>query len=171
MTTSTRREAPLWAFPVFGYVRGFACCRKCAPVSHPVRSGACGHAPLRALTAALCRPTLPLHRPCGRSPSPWQGRFCPGPSFRPAPHPPAMHPVGAAIGRPRQGPPKQNTPMRIRTRLGFHEFASACCIFGEYTADERCRTVRWTVLYCIPRLRRLWRRNRDPQPSPLHENT
>ena len=33
-----------------------------ALISHPVRSGACGHAPLRALTAALCHPTLPLHR-------------------------------------------------------------------------------------------------------------
>ena len=36
MTSSTRREAPLWAFPVIGYVRGFAGCRKCARVSQAV---------------------------------------------------------------------------------------------------------------------------------------
>ena len=46
-----------------------------------------------AFTIERGHPTLPLHRPCGRSPSPWQGRFCPGPSFRPAPHPPAMRPL------------------------------------------------------------------------------
>ncbi len=72
-------------------------------------------------------PTLPLHRPCGRSPSPWQGRFYPGLSFRPAPHPPAMHPRRGGHWPSAAGTIKQNTPMQIRTRLGFHGFASACC--------------------------------------------
>ena len=36
MTTSTRREAPFRAFPVIGYVRGFAGCRKCARVLQAV---------------------------------------------------------------------------------------------------------------------------------------
>ena len=72
-----------------------------------------------ALTIERGHPTLPLHRPCGRSPSPWQGRFCPGPSFRPAPHPPAMHPRRGGHWPSAAGTIKQNTPMQIRTRLGF----------------------------------------------------
>ena len=163
MTTSTRREAP---------------------VSHPVRAGACSHAPLRsthpvvaadhsgqsrsaipgtsglwigrrfwrltspakgrcpsahagaeglvagrdAFTIERGHPALPLHRPCGRSPSPWQGRFCPGPSFRPAPHPPAMQPRRGGHWPSAVPTSKHNTPMQIRKNQTGYEFASACCI-------------------------------------------
>ena len=72
-----------------------------------------------AFTIERGHPTLPLHRPCGRSPSPWQGRFCPGPSFRPAPHPPAMHPRRGGHWPSAAGTPQQNTPMQIRTRSDF----------------------------------------------------
>ena len=198
MTSSASRAAPLWAFPVFGYVRGFACCRKCARVSQavtcwrmwscattertypvgvddhidPSRSaipdtsglwigrrfwrltspakgrcpsadaGAEGLAAGRdAFTIERGHPTLPLHRPCGRSPSPWQGRFCPGPSFRPAPHPPAMHPVGAAIGRPQQEPQNKtrrckSVPVWVFTNL--HRRA----VFSIVTSDKRCLSLR-----------------------------
>ncbi len=53
-----------------------------------------------------------------------------------------------SIARPQQQPPKQNTPMQIRTRSGI--------------ADLHQR-----VLFCIPHFRRLCRRKWDPQPSPL----
>ena len=121
-----------------------------------------------AFTIERGHPTLPLHRPCGRSPSPWQGRFCPGPSFRPAPHPPAMHPRRGGHWPSAVTTSKHNTPMQIRKNPTGYVFASACCILGNDTADERCSTVRWTVLYFIPQLRLLCRRNWDPQPPPLH---
>ena len=187
MTSSASRAAPLWAFPVFGYVRGFACCRKCARVSQavtcwrmwscattertypvgvddhidPSRSaipdtsglwigrrfwrltspakgrcpsadaGAEGLAAGRdAFTIERGHPTLPLHRPCGRSPSPWQGRFCPGLSFRPAPHPPAMHPRRGGHWPSAAGTIKQNTPMQISTRLGFTNLHRRVAFWG-----------------------------------------
>ena len=83
-----------------------------------------------AFTIERGHPTLPLHRPCGRSPSPWQGRFCPGPSFRPAPHPPAMQPRRGGHWPSAVPTSKHNTPMRISTRLGFTNLHRRVAFWG-----------------------------------------
>ncbi len=109
-----------------------------------MRAGAEGLAAGRgAFTIERGHPTLPLHRPCGRSPSPWQGRFCPGPSV---PLPLAGEVLSRAIipacTAPAQMHPRRggHWPSAVKTkkttrRCKFanptgYEFASARSIFG-----------------------------------------
>ena len=42
------------------------------------------------------------------------------------------------------------TPMQIRNPIGY-EFASACCNWGDYTADERCSPLRRNTHPVAPR--------------------